>query len=103
MNRSIINAISTPSPMNSTQPLEELRSTNELKSFRNESGSNTNIVSLEDNSLTGNSTSSSFDDCDRIEAVKFFECSSKSGQNVETSVQSLAHEVEYCSSVKEWK
>ncbi|EFC43032.1 small GTPase [Naegleria gruberi] len=100
MNRSILNAISSsPSPTTIPQKVANVfddKSNNELKSFKNDLGalSNTNVAaSFEDNSLTGNSISS-VDDCDRIDAVKFFECSAKTGQNLETSIQTLAHDLD---------
>ncbi|KAF0979275.1 hypothetical protein FDP41_001618 [Naegleria fowleri] len=99
MNRSMLNAIYSVSPTNnnSQQSLDKVAANSsefmtELKTTKNEPFANTS-VSLEDNSLTANS-SSSVDDCDRVDAVKFFECSAKTGQNIETATQTLAYDLD---------
>ncbi|KAG2379284.1 hypothetical protein C9374_007423 [Naegleria lovaniensis] len=99
MNKSILNAIYSSSPTNNNaqQSLDKIAANSsefmtELKTTKNEPFGNTS-VSLDDNSLTANS-SSSVDDCDRVDAVKFFECSAKTGQNIETATQTLAHDLD---------
>jgi len=86
MNRSILNLVSSSSPTAANSQLEKPE-----EKFKDNDASLG--ASVEDNSLTANSTSS-FDDCDRIDVVKYFECSAKNGQNLETAVQTLAHDLD---------